>query len=67
METTAPAKFSNIIGPERPMNTVFPKLPRSYAADVAWSRLFFEKKSEIGIAGGSGVAWNIRMAGNTET
>jgi hypothetical protein len=46
------------------MNTVFPKLPRSYAADAAWSRLFFEKKSEIGFPGGSVVPWNTGTAGN---
>jgi hypothetical protein len=41
------------------MNTVFPKLPRSYAADAVWSRFFFEKKREIGIPGESRHAWNI--------
>jgi hypothetical protein len=66
METAVPAGFSNIIGPERPMNTAFPKLPRSYAADVAWSRLFFRKKMEIGPAGGSELAWNIQIGENTE-
>jgi hypothetical protein len=55
---------SNIKGPERPMNPVFPKLPRNYAADTARSRFFFPKKAEIGIPGGSGEPWNIRGAGN---
>jgi hypothetical protein len=52
------AGFSNIKGPKRPMNPVFPKLPESYAADVAWSRFFFEKKMEIGTVGGSEQSWN---------
>jgi hypothetical protein len=67
METTVPAEFSNITGPERPMNAVFPKLPRSYAADAAWSRFFFKKKSEIGLIGGSESSWNTRTAGIATT
>jgi hypothetical protein len=46
------------------MNAVFPKLPRSYAADPARSRNFFQKKSKISAAGPSKEAWNSSMAEN---
>jgi hypothetical protein len=56
--------FSNVIGPKRPMNPVFTKLPRNYAADAAWSRIFFLKKMESGPGGGSRWAWNIEAGIN---
>jgi hypothetical protein len=46
------------------MNPIFSKLPRSYAADVVWSRLFFEKKLKIGADAGSVKSWNNEKAGN---
>jgi len=58
------AGFSIIMGPKRPMNPIFPKLPRSYAADAAWSRLFFHKKLKTGVVGGSVRSWNIEMGEN---
>jgi hypothetical protein len=51
------------MSPERLMNAVFPKLPRSYAADAVWSRIFFQKKTEIGPVGSYELSWNIPMAG----
>jgi hypothetical protein len=56
--------FLNIKDPERPMNAVFHKLPRSYAADAAWSRFFFPKKRGIGAIGRSSAPWNIEKAVN---
>jgi hypothetical protein len=50
--------FSIIKSPKRPMNPVFPKLPRSYAADAAWSRLFFHKRMKIGVIGAFVRSWN---------
>jgi hypothetical protein len=46
------------------MNAVFPKLPRSYAADTAWSRIFFQKKMKISAAGPSREPWNSSMVEN---
>jgi hypothetical protein len=48
------------------MNTGFTKLPKSYAADVVGSRLFFEKKWEIRSPWAFREPWNIRMAENTD-
>jgi hypothetical protein len=56
--------FSIIKGPKRPMNPVFPKLPRSYAADAVWSRLFLCKKMKIGVVRASRRSWNNGKGGN---
>jgi hypothetical protein len=64
METTEFAGFLIIMGPGKPMNPLFPKLPRNYAVDAVWSRLFFSEKTESGTVGDSEVAWNIGMTGN---
>jgi hypothetical protein len=58
--------FSIIKSPKRPMNPVFPKLPRSYAADAAWSRLFFHKKMKISVVGAFVRPWNNRMGENAQ-
>jgi hypothetical protein len=46
------------------MNPVFPKLPRNYAADEAWSRIFFEKNTGNGVIGDFRGSWNIETAEN---
>jgi hypothetical protein len=48
---SALAKFAIIKDPKKPMNPVFPKLPRSYAVDAVWSRFFLKKKSGTGANG----------------
>jgi hypothetical protein len=60
------AVFSNISDPERPMNAMFSKLPKSYAADAAWSREFFPKKTESDTVAGSPGPWNSWMVGNAQ-
>jgi hypothetical protein len=51
-------RFAIITGLKKPMNPVFPKLPRSYAADAVWSRFFFHKKMKTSVIGGSVHPWN---------
>jgi hypothetical protein len=56
--------FSIIKSPKRPMNPVFSKLPKSYAADPVWSRFFFHKKMKISAVGAFWRSWNNEMGVN---
>jgi hypothetical protein len=61
-ETGVVAALERNMSTERLMNPIFSKLPRNYAADAVWSRLFFQKKSGTCTVGGFRKAWNIQSS-----